>query len=103
MPDIEAAVNAVADAAASGRRIGLFGDYDADGVTSTGLVLNFLNEAGYGAEVYLPAREEGYGLNEKAVRYLRRQGIDLLVCLDCGSSTLSRSPWRVISEWTWSS
>ncbi len=73
----------------SGRRIGLFGDYDADGITATALVLNFLVEAGVHPEVYLPGREEGYGLNAQAVKELRGRGVDLLVCLDCGSSNVA--------------
>ena len=90
LPDMEAAVNAVADAVRSGRRIGLFGDYDADGVTSTALMVNFLRELGVSPEVYLPARSEGYGLNPEAIKTLRGKGVELLVCLDCGSSNASR-------------
>ena len=86
LPDMEAAVNAVAGALKSGRKIGLFGDYDADGVTSTALMVNFLRELGVRPEVYLPARSEGYGLNPEAIETLRGKGVELLVCLDCGSS-----------------
>jgi single-stranded-DNA-specific exonuclease len=86
LPDMAQAAGAVVAAVRSGRRIGLFGDYDADGITATALVLNFLTEAGARPEVYLPGREEGYGLNAQAVRELRMRGVDLLVCLDCGSS-----------------
>ena len=64
LPDMEAAVDAVARAPSkSGRKIGLFGDYDADGVTSTALMVNFLGSSACRPEVYLPGREEGYGLN----------------------------------------
>ncbi len=86
LPDMEAAVTAVADALKSGRKIGLFGDYDADGVTSTALMVNFLGELGVKPEVYLPARSEGYGLNAGAIETLREKGVELLICLDCGSS-----------------
>ncbi len=86
LPDMEAAVNAVAGALKEGRKIGLFGDYDADGVTSTALMVNFLGELGVRPEVYLPARSEGYGLNPGAVETLRDKGVELLICLDCGSS-----------------
>jgi single-stranded-DNA-specific exonuclease len=86
LPHMEKAVNAVIDAIRRGKRIGLFGDYDADGVTSTALMINFLIELGCDPEVYLPGREEGYGLNQGAIRKLREKGVDLLVCLDCGSS-----------------
>jgi single-stranded-DNA-specific exonuclease len=86
LPDMEQAVGAVADAIRSGRKIGLFGDYDADGITSVALMVNFFRQVGIVAEVYLPAREEGYGLSEGAVRSLRQKGVELLLCLDCGSS-----------------
>ena len=89
LPDMAQAADMVAAAVGSGRRIGLFGDYDADGITATALVLNFLTEAGAQPQVYLPAREEGYGLNAQAVRDLRARGVDLLICLDCGSSNVS--------------
>ena len=73
-------MNAVAGALKEGRKIGLFGDYDADGVTSTALMVNFLGELGVRPEVYLPARSEGYGLNPGAVETLRDKGVELLVC-----------------------
>ena len=86
LPHMETAVGVVMDAIRRGKRIGLFGDYDADGVTSTALMTNFLTELGIHPEVYLPGREEGYGLSQGAVEKLREKGVDLLVCLDCGSS-----------------
>jgi len=86
LPDVEAAIDTVIRAIRAEKRIGLFGDYDADGVTSTALMVNFLAGLGIEPEVYLPARAEGYGLNIDAVRTLKAKGVDLLVCLDCGSS-----------------
>jgi single-stranded-DNA-specific exonuclease len=88
LPDMEEAVSAVLDAVASGKTIGIFGDYDADGVTSTALLANFLEKVGGRVEVYLPGRDEGYGLNANAVRELHGRGAGLLVCVDCGSSNL---------------
>lgn len=86
LPDIEDAVNAVVEAVKTGMKIGLFGDYDADGITSTALMINFLTKLGVAPEVYLPGREEGYGLNGAAVEMLHQKGVQLLLCLDCGSS-----------------
>jgi single-stranded-DNA-specific exonuclease len=86
LPDVEPAIDALLDAIGSGRKIGVFGDYDADGVTSTALMVNFLEKAGVSPEVYLPGRDEGYGLNARAVRTLHEKGVSLLICLDCGSS-----------------
>ena len=87
LPDIHAGVDRIVTAVKAGERIGLFGDYDADGITSTALMINFLTQAGGLIEHYLPKREEGYGLTVEAVRLLKERGIDLLVCLDCGSTS----------------
>jgi single-stranded-DNA-specific exonuclease len=67
-------------------KIALFGDYDADGITSVALLMNFLKQAGAHPDVYLPTREEGYGLNERALQGFSERGTDLLICVDCGSS-----------------
>jgi single-stranded-DNA-specific exonuclease len=86
LPDIGPAVAAVIEAIKEGKKIGLFGDYDADGITSTALMMDFLGRVGVRPEVYLPGRNEGYGLNAAAVEKLREKGVALLICLDCGSS-----------------
>jgi single-stranded-DNA-specific exonuclease len=88
LPDAAKGVAALSEAVRSGRKIGLYGDYDADGITSTALMVNFLQQAGVLPEVYIPGREEGYGLNSRAVTTLREKGVDLLLCLDCGSTNI---------------
>lgn len=89
LPDAAKGVEAILDAVRTGKKIGLFGDYDADGITSSALMMNFLSQLGLRHDVYLPGREEGYGLNQDAVKKLRERGIDLLVCLDCGSTNIA--------------
>jgi single-stranded-DNA-specific exonuclease len=89
LPDIEPAVDLVIDAVRAGKKIGLFGDYDADGITSTALMINFLSKLGVVPEVYLPGRDEGYGLNQTAVETLHEKGVHLLICVDCGSSNIA--------------
>lgn len=86
LPDVEKGVERVIQAVSREERLALFSDYDADGITSAALMLNFLKEMGCDPLVYLPRREEGYGLNPSAVEYLADQGARLLICLDCGSS-----------------
>ena len=88
LPDIEPALEAITAAIRGAKRIGLFGDYDADGITSTALMIGFLEKLGIRPEVYIPGREEGYGLNKDALKALRERGVDLLICLDCGSSNV---------------
>lgn len=86
LPDMEKGVARVVEALRSGEKIGLFGDYDADGVTSSALMVNFLRQVGNNPEIELPTREEGYGLNRRAIEEFKERGVSLLVCLDCGSS-----------------
>ena len=63
----------------------VFGDYDVDGITATCLLTDFLRRQGARVVSYIPARlEEGYGLNELALRALHEQGVDLIVTVDCG-------------------
>lgn len=63
----------------------VFGDYDVDGITATCLMTEFLRGCGGRVTSYIPARlEEGYGLNEIALRALHAQGVKLIVTVDCG-------------------
>ncbi|HME41887.1 MAG TPA: single-stranded-DNA-specific exonuclease RecJ [Syntrophorhabdales bacterium] len=86
LPDIERGITRTVEAIEAGRRIGLFGDYDADGITSVALMKNFLQQVGIVPDVCLPTRQEGYGLNQRAVKTFSEHGVELLICLDCGSS-----------------
>ena len=63
----------------------VYGDYDADGVTATALMVSALRQLGGAAEHYIPNRfEEGYGLNSAAIEKLHAQGTALIVTVDCG-------------------
>ncbi len=90
MRDMERAVAAVEGALKTGERIRVYGDYDVDGVCGTALLVRAL--AGLGGEVdwYIPHRvEEGYGVNEEAVRRAGAEGVKLLITVDCGSTAVS--------------
>ena len=83
--DMGAAVAVVNQAAASGRRIVIHGDYDVDGVSATALLIRGLADLGVRAEHYLPSRfVQGYGLSETGVREIAAGGEALLVTVDCG-------------------
>jgi single-stranded-DNA-specific exonuclease len=72
-------------AVTDGENIAIYGDYDADGVTSSALLKEFLDALGVEARAYIPDRyDEGYGLNEAAIRQLAEEGIDLIITVDCG-------------------
>ena len=86
LPDMEKGVAKTVEAIETGRKIALFGDYDADGITSVALMKNFLKHLDIVPDVSLPRRQDGYGLNERTVQMFSEQDADLLICLDCGSS-----------------
>lgn len=86
LPDMAKGVNRVIQAVKGEEHIALFADYDADGITSAALLLNFLEKMRSKPSVYIPRREEGYGLNIPALEHLAGRGTRLLICLDCGSS-----------------
>jgi single-stranded-DNA-specific exonuclease len=88
MPDMEKAVLRVIEAVRTKERICLYGDYDADGVTSVALMVNFLGHLGVRPDTYLPERKEGYGLNAASVAKMKEDGVGLLICLDCGSTNI---------------
>jgi single-stranded-DNA-specific exonuclease len=65
--------------------IAVYGDYDADGVTATALLLHVLGERGSQVQGYIPNRfDEGYGLNCEALDNLSNQGVRLVITVDCG-------------------
>ncbi|MEO1149473.1 MAG: single-stranded-DNA-specific exonuclease RecJ [Pseudomonadota bacterium] len=87
LTDMAAAASRLAGAILRGQTIGIFGDYDVDGVTATSLLYLYLQSLGQTAQVYLPDRvADGYGPSEKAFRHLAEAGADIIVTVDCGAS-----------------
>jgi single-stranded-DNA-specific exonuclease len=80
------AARRVARAVRDGERIGVFGDYDADGITSAAVLYLALSHYTDNVVVQLPVRQVGYSLLEPYVRDLFAEGVDLLVTADCGIS-----------------
>jgi single-stranded-DNA-specific exonuclease len=80
------AARRVARAVRDGERIGVFGDYDADGITSAAVLYLALSHYTDNLTVKLPVRQVGYSLLEPYVRDLFAEGVDLLVTADCGVS-----------------
>jgi len=81
------AVQLIKEALRAGRRIAVYGDYDADGVTSAALLARTLRRLGAEPSVCIPDRfREGYGLHADAVRRLAGQGVELLLTVDTGIS-----------------
>ena len=89
-PGMEKAAKLLAEGLRAGRSMAIWGDYDADGVTSTALALQVLRHHGYDALWHLPdRRSEGYGMNAAGVEELAKRGVSLLLTVDCGISDVS--------------
>ncbi|WP_428909238.1 single-stranded-DNA-specific exonuclease RecJ [Niallia sp. Krafla_26] len=87
--DMDKAVQRVQEAIANGELILIFGDYDADGVTSTTIMMKTLQELGANVQFYIPNRfTEGYGPNEGAFRYAHQIGVKLIITVDTGIAAL---------------
>jgi single-stranded-DNA-specific exonuclease len=90
LPDMQLAVEHITGAIASGQLIGIFGDYDVDGITSTTVLKRAIDLLGGQALTYLPHRmRDGYGLNIAAIDRMLADGVRLLVALDCGTSDVA--------------
>ncbi|MCP1125309.1 single-stranded-DNA-specific exonuclease RecJ [Bacillus sp. 3103sda1] len=78
-------VERIRQAIQNGEQILIFGDYDADGVSSTTVLFLALQELGADVEFYIPNRfTEGYGPNEEAFRWAHRAGFSLIITVDTG-------------------
>ncbi len=85
--DIKKAIKLVKETINRKEKIAIYGDYDADGVTSSAVLASFFKDIKVDFEIYIPDREkEGYGLNEKAIKYLAKKGVKLIITVDCGIS-----------------
>ena len=86
--DMDAAASRIADAIEGRQRVAVFGDYDVDGACSSALMQLFLGMHGLGCRVYIPDRLfEGYGPNPTAIEGLVKDGAQLIVTVDCGSTS----------------
>ncbi len=95
MPDpfvidsMECAAKKITEFILKKKKIGLLGDYDVDGSASTAIMCSYLKEIGVDFEFYIPDRiEDGYGPNIKIMEYFKSKGCELVITLDCGTSSL---------------
>lgn len=85
MKDMPKAVSRIRKAIKAGEPIVIYGDFDADGVTSTTLMMEILTKLKANVRAYIPHRvDEGYGLNTPALQELAQQGAKLIITVDCG-------------------
>jgi single-stranded-DNA-specific exonuclease len=92
LPGIPQAAQRLYAAIRARRPICIYGDYDADGVTATAILLSVLRRLGAVVTFHIPRRlEEGYGLNSTVLARLAREGISLVVTVDCGIASVAEA------------
>ena len=92
LPGAADAADRVHAAVKERRKIVVYGDYDADGMTGTAILLSCLKLLGADVSYYVPNRmEEGYGLNCDALRTLSERGVSLVISVDCGIASITEA------------
>ena len=92
LPDVPAATEIIYQAAIDKKRIVIYGDYDADGITSTAILYRCLQMLSADVGYYMPNRmEEGYGLNKEAITKLAERNTDVIISVDCGIASLEEA------------
>ncbi|MDA1174813.1 MAG: single-stranded-DNA-specific exonuclease RecJ [Chloroflexi bacterium] len=90
LPDVDRATARIKAARDRGETVAVYGDFDADGVTGTALMVKAFRHYGLNVISYIPHRvREGHGLNVGAVDSLREQGVKLIVTVDCGVTDIA--------------
>ena len=85
--DMDIAVDRIIKAIEEKEKVVIYGDYDVDGITSTTVLKQFLEERGLKADTYIPNRlDEGYGLNKDAIDIIANNKNTLIITVDCGIS-----------------
>jgi len=92
LPGASAAAELIHDAVREKRRITIYGDYDADGMTATAIMLRCLRLLHAEVDFYIPHRiDEGYSLNDEALRKLAEQGAEVVITVDCGIASVAEA------------
>lgn len=85
--DMDKAVQRIEKAIKENEKICIYGDYDADGITSSSLMCRYLRSRGADVFCYIPERnKDGYGLNNSAIEYIKNEGTNLIITVDNGIS-----------------
>lgn len=86
LKDMHKAAERMAQAVLTGEPVGLMGDYDVDGATSTALLKMFLESCGITVYCFIPDREDGYGPNSNKMKEYKEKGCSVVATLDCGTT-----------------
>lgn len=91
-PGVCEAADRLFAAAQSGKMICVYGDYDVDGMCAAAILLECLRLGGVTARLYVPSRiDEGYGLHRAALESLRAEGIEVVITVDCGITSVAEA------------
>jgi len=92
LPGITQAADRILKAIQEGKSLCVYGDYDVDGVTGTAILVQGLQLLHARVDLYVPHRlEEGYGLNHEALGQIRRNGVDVVITVDCGIASVAEA------------
>ena len=87
--DLDKGVDFIAECISKNEKIGILGDYDVDGATSSSILKLFFNHYGVKTEIYIPDRlKEGYGPNKSAIDFFYDNGINTFITVDCGATSI---------------
>ena len=86
LEDMEKSTLRTYEAIINEEKIGIFGDYDVDGASSTALLGNYFSELNLNYEIYIPDRKkEGYGPTNNSFKYFLDKNIKIIFTVDCGT------------------
>ena len=87
--DLDRAVDFITKCMSRRETIGILGDYDVDGATSSSILKLFFDNYNVQTEIYIPDRlKEGYGPNETAIDFFNNKGINTFITVDCGATSI---------------
>ena len=92
LPGMVKAVEVISAAIADKKAITVYGDFDADGMTGSAILVNGLRLLGADVNCFIPNRlEDGYGLNAEAIQKLHKRGRQVLITVDCGITSVEHA------------
>ncbi len=92
LPGADTAARRILDGIEAKERIVIYGDYDADGMTASAILIRCLRLLGGNVHSFVPNRiDDGYGLNDDALARIAREGATLVVTVDCGIASISQA------------
>ncbi len=91
LKDMDKAVARILTAIEQGETICIWHDYDCDGIPGGSLLFDFFHQIEYPVLTYVPERSEGYGLNEDGIKNIKKQGVSLIITVDCGITDVAET------------